>query len=248
MWVWITAVLVLAVAAALAVGLQRVDTERQIGPDEGIEDTEVTRGYDKISQWPQFKMIRLLIIRELRKHHPGGVLADIGCGPGYLITEILKKLPELTVIGVDISTEMIEQAEANLSRLGFSGRVSFRQGDIHDLPLEDGSLDFVVTTLSMHHWSDPAKAISEVYRVLKPGGGYLIFDLRRDCPRIFYWVLKFAQAFILPASMGRINEPTASVLASYTAAELREILAGTPFKEDAIKQGIIWSFVSAKKQ
>ncbi len=247
MWIWILTGLLLIVLALLIAGSIRLDTPRRVGPDEGITDIEVARGYDKISRWPQFRLLRKLIIAELRRCHPQGTLVDIGCGPGYLIADILRAFPELSVIGVDIAEEMLQQAAGNLSNPAFSEKISFRQGDIHQLPFENGSVDFVVSTLSMHHWSEPSKAINEIHRVLKPGKRFLLFDLRRDSPRLFYWIMRIAQTFFLPAAVSRINEPTGSALASYTSSELKQILAETPFKEWNIKQGIFWSFVVGEK-
>jgi ubiquinone/menaquinone biosynthesis C-methylase UbiE len=247
MWIWIITGLVIAITAVILTGFRRPDTARRVGPDEGIEDAEVARGYDKISRWPQFRLIRKLIISEIRRHRPEGTLVDIGCGPGYLTADILKAFPQLSVTGVDIAGEMVEKAGRNLSG-HFGSRANFRQGDIHSLPFEDGSVDYIVSTLSMHHWAEPAAAISEIHRVLKPGRGFLIFDLRRDSPVIFYWIIRFAQKFILPPAMGRIDEPTSSALASYTPSELEKILSGTPFGSWNIKEGLFWTFVSGKKE
>lgn len=247
MWVWIMAVTIVLRVLAVIPGFRRVNTPRLAGPDEGIEDIEVVEGYDKISRWPQFRLLRKLVVRELSKYGPEGVLVDVGCGPGYFTADVLRAFPELEAIGFDIADEMLERAANNLRSQGLGERVSFRKGDIQQLPFEDNSVDFIVSTLSLHHWSDPAKAISEIHRVLKPGRGFLLFDLRRDSPRAVYWILKFAQAFILPRAVSRINEPTMSVLSSYTADELRKFVVQTPFKDCTIKQGIIWSFVAGKK-
>ena len=176
-----------------------------------------------------------------------GLFQDIGCGPGYLIAVIAKSLPHLSIIGVDIAEEMLQKAANNMSSLGLSERVSFRQGDIQKLPFEDDSLDFVISTLSLHHWSDPEKALPEIYRVLKPGGQFLIFDLRRDCRRFFYWIIWFAQTFVVPAAIRNVNEPTGSALSSYTPAEMETILWRIPFEHWAIKPGFGWMFVLGRK-
>ncbi|MFC1921485.1 class I SAM-dependent methyltransferase [Chloroflexota bacterium] len=247
MWVWIVTAIVIVVLAVIIFGCRRLNTARLVGPDEGIEDAEVAKGYDKISRWPQFKLLRKLVIYELGKCNPRGVIVDIGCGPGYLTADVLRAFPELSATGVDIAREMLERAAGNLGRQGLGERADFRQGDIQELPFEDGSVDFIVSTLSLHHWSEPVTAINEIHRVLKPESGFLLFDLRRDAPRCFYWLMKFAQTFILPSAMGRINEPISSALASYTADELRQMLILTPFKECSIRQGIFWSFVVGRK-
>ena len=77
-----------------------------------------------------------------------------------------------------------------------------------------GGWDTVVSTLSLHHWPDPKQALEEIHRVLKPGGQFLIFDLRRDARRFVYWLLRFAKIFVVPAAIRRVNEPVGSALAS----------------------------------
>ena len=185
-WAWVIVAIVLLILIILSVGLRRLNFPRKVSP-EGLEDDEVVLAYDKISRWPQFKLLRWLIVTELKRHNPDGILADVGCGPGYLIAVMAKSLPNLSIIGVDISQEMVQKAAQNLSSLGLAEKVSFRQGDIQKLPFEANSLDFVVSTFSLHHWSEPNQALHEIYRVLKPGGQFLIFDLRRDSRRLFYW-------------------------------------------------------------
>lgn len=247
MWIWILLGIALVILVIFVLGSRRIDVTRQIGPAEGIEDVETTMAYDRISQWPQFRLLRKMIIRELRRHHPQGILVDVGCGPGYLVVDVVRSFPRLSIIGVDISEEMMQKAEKNLSVLGFGERAVFRKGDIHDLPFESNSVDFVISTLSLHHWSEPIKAIHEIHRVLKQGGQFLLFDLRRDSPRLFYWLMRFAQIFILPSVMRRMNEPTSSVLASYTSPELKQMLAATQFKQWSVQKDIFWSFVSGRK-
>ncbi|MFC1901290.1 class I SAM-dependent methyltransferase, partial [Chloroflexota bacterium] len=131
MWLWIVPVTVIVVLTAVTISCRRLKTTRRVGPDEGIEDNEVAESYDKISRWPQFRMLRKLVISELRKYSPEGVLVDIGCGPGYLMADVLRALPQLSVTGVDIADEMLERAGKNLNGQGLGERVSFRQGDIH---------------------------------------------------------------------------------------------------------------------
>jgi ubiquinone/menaquinone biosynthesis C-methylase UbiE len=247
MWIWIILGIALIILVTFILGSRRANVTHEISPAEGIEDVEVAKAYDKISQWPQFRLLRKVILRELKRHHPQGILVDIGCGPGYLIVDIVRLFPKLSIIGVDISEEMVLKAERNLSTLGFSDRTVFRKGDIHELPFESNSIDFVISTFSLHHWSEPVEAMHEIHRVLKQGGQFLIFDLRRDSPRLFFWLIRFAQIFILPSAMKRMNEPTSSVLASYTSDELNQMLTMTQFKNWHIQSGIFWSFVLGGK-
>jgi ubiquinone/menaquinone biosynthesis C-methylase UbiE len=232
----IVVVLILSIIAS-----RRVEIPRRVSP-EGIEDNEVVEAYDRINRWPQFRALRRMFVTELKRHSPEGVLVDVGCGPGQLIAGIARSLPHLSIIGVDIAEEMLQKAGNNLASMGLAEKVSFRRGDMQGLPLESDSIDFVVSTLSLHHWSQPKQAIEEIHRVLKPGGQFLIFDLRRDSPRAAYWIVRFAQSFILPAALGRINEPTGSFMASYTPAEVKATMSDTPFHKWRVKPGLFWTF------
>lgn len=239
-------VLGLALLIVFILGFTRVKLPRKTG-FEGIESPEVVQAYDRISRWPQFKVLRRIIVRELRKYHPRGTLVDAGCGPGYLAAVIARTFPDLRITGSDISEEMTRAAARNLAALGFGDRVEFRQGDVQKLPFEDSSVDFVISTLSLHHWSDPPQAFREIHRVLKPGGQFLVFDLRRDCRRFFFGLVRFAQAFVVPRAMRATNEPINSVLSSYTPDELAAFVTPLPLKRWYIKPGFGWMFLWGQK-
>jgi len=83
----------------------------------------------------------------------------------------------LTLTGVDISDAMVERAARRAAGAGLSERVRFEVGDVGALPLSDREFDGVVSTLSLHHWPDPARGLAEIYRVLRPGGEARIYDL-----------------------------------------------------------------------
>lgn len=93
----------------------------------------------------------------------------------------------------------------------------------------------MVSTLSLHHWADPQASFNEIHRVLRLGGQMLILDIRRDARRIFSWLMWFAQNVALrligQGALKRINEPTGSLLASYTLAEAEGIMAKTHFND-----------------
>jgi SAM-dependent methyltransferase len=109
---------------------------------------------------------------------PRAVLLEVGCGPGHLSIDLARH--GLTVTGLDLDPAMIERARANAEgNAPTLGRgPTFVLGDVAALPFEDASFDLVVSTLSMHHWSEPAAALAEIARVLRPGGHALIWDLR----------------------------------------------------------------------
>jgi len=121
--------------------------------------------------------------------------------------------------------------------------VEFRHGDGVRMPIGPGTMDFLVSTLSLHHWRDPAPVLRDIYRVLRPGGRFVILDLRRDARRFVYWLMAFAQAFVVPAPMRRMREPLGSLHASYTPAEIAAVVARSGFGGSQIRGGAAWMFV-----
>lgn len=102
------------------------------------------------------------------------MLVDLGSGPGTLTAELGRRLPALTVVGVEPNPRMLQMAQA----LAVTDNVRFRAGSAEHLPLASGSVDLVVSALSAHHWDDLAAAVAELRRVLKVGGCAWIYDVR----------------------------------------------------------------------
>ncbi len=109
----------------------------------------------------------------------GARVLEVGCGPGRLSIRLARQ-HGMHVTGLDLDPAMIERARANADRPGDGDerQPSFLVGDVASLAFPDGSFDLVVSTLSMHHWSDATAGLAEVGRVLRPGGRALVWDLR----------------------------------------------------------------------
>ncbi|MHA1839136.1 MAG: class I SAM-dependent methyltransferase [Candidatus Ranarchaeia archaeon] len=242
--------MLIALSVLVVYGSLRVHVPRKISA-EGIEDPEIAEAYDKVNRMPQFAFLHKKFVNKLKKYNPKGTITDVGCGPGYLLKILRQAFPNNQLMGIDVSTEMIERARDNLSSDTANAHVVFRQGNAVSLPLEDSTQDFLVSTLSLHHWSNPKQALNEFYRVLKPGEQLLIFDMRRDARRALYWLISFVQNVALrvigPGILGKINEPLGSLLASYTVEELDRIVRGTLFSEYNINGGIGWLYLWCRK-
>jgi len=102
-------------------------------------------------------------------------VVDIGCGEGYLTIEAARWARN--VIGIDRSDEVLDRAKALAMRRHVTN-VEWKKGDLGRLPLRDESVDVALLSQSLHHASDPERAIAETMRVLRPGGRLLILDLR----------------------------------------------------------------------
>ena len=80
--------------------------------------------------------------------------------------------------GVELSKDFVEIEKKNAKEEGVI--VEFKQGNASDLPLSDSKFDFIVCSAAFKNFSKPLKALEEMYRVLKPGGIALIFDMNRE--------------------------------------------------------------------
>ena len=98
---------------------------------------------------------------------------DMGCGAGHTAIAAAGKAAHVTAL--DVTPEMLAVA-AGLARQRGLANMSFQQGDVMALPFEAGSFDVVTSRLSAHHYADPARALGEALRVLRPGGRFLLVD------------------------------------------------------------------------
>ncbi|MBL6720196.1 MAG: metalloregulator ArsR/SmtB family transcription factor [Planctomycetes bacterium] len=106
---------------------------------------------------------------------PGLVLADLGCGTGYMARALAPLASRL--ICVDQSEAMLAEAQENLRALPPTTAVEFRQGALDALPLDDASLDGAVMGMVLHHLEDAHGALVEVLRALRPGGTFAVLEL-----------------------------------------------------------------------
>lgn len=96
-------------------------------------------------------------------------ILDVGCGPGRLWTENLDRVPDGWHVSLtDASPGMVREAEGDLA--GSGRHLDFRVADAQELPFESGSFDAVVANHMLYHVPDRPKALSEISRVLRPGG------------------------------------------------------------------------------
>ena len=102
-------------------------------------------------------------------------VADLGCGEGYLTVETARWARHVTA--VDRSPGVLTRAKALAARKKCSN-ITWKKGELEKLPIDNHTMDVALLSQALHHAAEPAHALSEAARILKPGGRLLILDLR----------------------------------------------------------------------
>ncbi len=98
-----------------------------------------------------------------------GVGLDAGAGGGYL-SLALAGISDLDIVLLDQLPEMQKIAEQNIIKAGLGRRLRTLMADVHEIPMEDESVDLIFSRGSVFFWEDQVRAFREIYRVLAPGG------------------------------------------------------------------------------
>jgi ubiquinone/menaquinone biosynthesis C-methylase UbiE len=186
---------------------------------EGMDDVALAEQFADVSVKPGWQLFRRWLVRRALGLTSQGRAVDLGCGPGYLAVELAAQAPGLRVTGIDLSPVMLNRARAHTQLAGMEARVEFKQADAQRVPVPDHSYDLAVSSFALHHWADPVAVFNEVARIVRPGGSFLIRDLRRDLDAPSWLGLWFARWFLVPAALRQANEPLSSRDAAYTPQE-----------------------------
>ena len=146
-----------------------------------ITKEEISKGYDQIVDKVGLEMRFYNDCLSIHSGYSGSIL-DVGCGRGFLLQKLSKLAkPGSKFFGLDISEKLCE-----ISRQNNPG-AQIVKGDAEAMPFQDSQFDFVFMTEALEHMLDYNKALSEIRRVLKPGGIFIVTVPNRDWLRYDFY-------------------------------------------------------------
>jgi ubiquinone/menaquinone biosynthesis C-methylase UbiE len=177
------------------------------------------------------------LARRVAANLPAGAqVLEVAPGPGYFAIE-LAKLGDYGVSGLDIRHTLVSIARRNAAQAGVD--VDLRQGDVANMPFDGKTFDFLLCRAAFKNFSQPVRALQEMYRVLKPGGHALIIDLRRDASR------ESVSEAVDGMGLGAVNKAITKLTfrfmllkRAYTRSEFEEFLSQTKFRGIDISENL----------
>jgi ubiquinone/menaquinone biosynthesis C-methylase UbiE len=201
-------------------------------------DGFIARQYDKSARRDMADLYRTWATKLSEGLVEGDTVLEIAPGPGYLAIELAKRR-NLSIIGLDISETFVAIARKNAQSAGVD--IDFQHGNVSAMPFANEKFDFLMCTSAFKNFSEPLKALSEMHRVLKPGGKAWISDLRGDVSnetidRFVHDTMKVKglAGVFMKCTFKRTLRPRA-----LTGAQFKELIAKTPFTKVKITENAI---------
>jgi SAM-dependent methyltransferase len=137
----------------------------------------------------------VLPVLDRMRLQPDDNVLDIGCGAGWLSSLLAEQVPEGRVVGIDVSDEMIRHARRRNAHLE---NVMSVVGEAEQIPWDAHFFTHAISVESAYYWPDPAKALHEIFRVLREGGSaWIAINYYRDNPHSHQW----ANVLTIPAHL-----------------------------------------------
>ncbi len=137
--------------------------------------------YVLMARGPLLRRIYCRFVADLAEGVPPQArLLDVGAGPGYLLGYLSPRRPDIKLIGLDPAWQMVRGGRRQLARLAPGAALHSLVGQAQTLPIREAAVDRVVVTFSFHIWPNPARGLTEIMRVLQPGGRAWIYEMQQE--------------------------------------------------------------------
>jgi demethylmenaquinone methyltransferase / 2-methoxy-6-polyprenyl-1,4-benzoquinol methylase len=143
------------------------------------------------------KLWRKRLVKGVIRTNPTLVL-DVATGTGDLAIALAKRSKQVRITGIDIADAMLDISKRKLHHLGFSARVSMERASSLSLPFPDNHFDAAMVSFGVRNFEDPLKGLSEMQRVVKPGGTINVLEFTTPRIGLVRWVYNFYFNRILP--------------------------------------------------
>ncbi|MBA6155945.1 bifunctional demethylmenaquinone methyltransferase/2-methoxy-6-polyprenyl-1,4-benzoquinol methylase UbiE [Tenacibaculum sp. S7007] len=144
---------------------------------------------------------RKKVVKLVGENKPQQIL-DIATGTGDLAL-MMSDLNPTKIVGLDISEGMLEVGKQKVARANLSDKIEMIVGDSENIPFEDNTFDAITVSFGVRNFENLDKGLTEIFRVLKPGGKFVVLETSNPTKFPFKQGYKFYTNFILPV-IGKI--------------------------------------------
>lgn len=132
--------------------------------------------YDRFNHLLSLNVDKTWRRKAVKMLRPAEHLLDVAVGTADLAMEIVRQDKASSVEGIDLSVEMMKIGEKKVEKAGMAAMIHFLEGSALEMPYEDASFEAVTCAYGVRNFSDLDKGLSEMFRVLKPGGQLMILE------------------------------------------------------------------------
>lgn len=170
---------------------------------------------------------------KLVRKYPHNTILDIATGTGDFAIELAKLLPQ-KITGIDIAEKMLDLGRQKVKQKGLSAKIELMEADCENLPLPDNTYDLATSAFGVRNFENLNKGLSEIYRVLKPGGRVLILEASEPSNMPFKKLYKAYMSRVCPAIGGAFSENKAY---DYLNRSVAAFPSGKNFEAELVKAG-----------
>ncbi|TCP23686.1 demethylmenaquinone methyltransferase/2-methoxy-6-polyprenyl-1,4-benzoquinol methylase [Tenacibaculum skagerrakense] len=176
---------------------------------------------------------RKKVVKLVSEVNPKKIL-DIATGTGDLALMMAQLNPD-KIVGLDISPGMLEVGKQKVNKANLSDKIEMVVGDSENIPFEDNTFDAITVSFGVRNFENLDKGLTEIYRVLRPGGKFVVLETSNPTKFPFKQGYKFYTNFILPV-IGKLFSKD-KVAYSYLSESANSFPFGEAFNNILTKNG-----------